>query len=71
LPADDAHVWEAVRALPRRQAQVVALVYLEDLSVAETAAVLGCGEGTVKTHLRRARSSLAQRLGTSEPEEER
>lgn len=70
LPDDDERVWEAVRALPRRQAQVVALCYLEDLSTAEIAAVLGFTEGTVKTHLRRARASLARRLKTSEPEED-
>jgi len=32
----------------------------------EVAEVLGCSKETVNTHLRRARSTLAQRLGTQE-----
>jgi RNA polymerase sigma-70 factor (ECF subfamily) len=62
-------VWEAVRRLPRRQAQVVALVYLHDLSRRETAALLGCSEETVKTHLQRARVALAHELGETYLEE--
>lgn len=62
--ADD--FWSAVRALPFRQAQVVALHYLEDRPVADIAAVLGLAEGTVKAHLHRARQSLAERLGELE-----
>lgn len=63
LAAPDRELWEAVRALPGRQAQVVALVFVEDRSVAEVAEVLGCGEATVRTHLRRGRLALARRLG--------
>src|SRR5688572_26940986 len=48
LPPSGADFWRAVRSLPRRQAQVIALHYLEDLSVVEVARVLGCTEGTVK-----------------------
>jgi RNA polymerase sigma-70 factor (ECF subfamily) len=62
LPADNADFWRAVRALPQRQAQAVALYYLEDLSIQQTARVLGCAEGTVKAHLAKARRSLARRL---------
>ena len=51
LPSGDAEFWEAVRSLPRRQSQVVALHYLEDLPVAEVAAVLDIAPGTVKKHL--------------------
>jgi RNA polymerase sigma factor (sigma-70 family) len=51
-----------VRALPQRQAQAVALYYLEDLSIQQTAAVLDCAEGTVKAHLAKARRTLARRL---------
>ena len=67
LAERDAEVWKAIRALPVRQAQAVALFYVEDRTVAEIAAVLGCSEGTVKTHLYRARQSLSAALG--EPEE--
>jgi RNA polymerase sigma-70 factor (ECF subfamily) len=62
LPADDRNVWLHVRRLPRRQSQVVALFYLDDLSVKQVAEVLGIDEPTVKTHLQRARRSLAKRL---------
>jgi RNA polymerase sigma-70 factor (sigma-E family) len=55
---DDA-LWTAVRRLPARQAQVVALVYVEDRSVADVARILGCREGSVKQHLSRARARLA------------
>ena len=60
-PSADAF-WAEVRRLPRRQAQVVALHYVEDLSVAEVAATLGCAEGTVKQHLSRARTALSASL---------
>lgn len=60
--------WAEVRRLPRRQAQVVALFYVCDLGVGETAATLGITDGSVKTHLSRARQALAERLGTGEEE---
>ena len=62
LPPDSAAFWWAVRRLPSRQAQVVALHYLEDRSLADVAAVLGLAEGTVKAHLHRARRTLADAL---------
>ena len=62
--------WRLVRGLPRRQAQVTALFYLEDRSVEEIAAVLGCAEATVKVHLHRARIALARQLGAPEGEDE-
>lgn len=62
LPAASADFWAAVRSLPRAQAIAVALHYGEDRSVADVAAVLGVAEGTVKTHLARARRSLTERL---------
>lgn len=57
------HFWREVRSLPRRQAQVVALFYLEDLSIAQIAATLAVAEGTVKAQLHKARTTLARRLG--------
>lgn len=56
--------WAEVRRLPSRQAQVVALHYVEDRSVDEIAAILGVTSGSVKTHLHRARQTLASRFGT-------
>ena len=63
LPDGEGEIWQAVAALPKRQAQVIALMFVDDLTVTEIAAVLECEENTVRTHLRRARQSLATRLG--------
>ena len=69
LPEEDAEVWRAVRARPRRQAQVTAPRYVADASVAEIARTLGLAEGTVKAHLAKARHSLAKRLQLDHGEE--
>ena len=68
LSADDVEFWRAVRSLPRRQAQVIALRYVEDLPVAEVASILGTAEGTVKKHLHDGRRALARRLELEEDE---
>ena len=60
--AADPELWSLVRQLPEQQRWAVALHYVEDRPVAEVAAVLGCSEGTVKTHLSRARATLAKQL---------
>lgn len=62
LPEPDEELWRAVRGLPRRQAQAVALHYFDDRSIAQTAAILDCAEGTVKAHLHAARQALAKVL---------
>src|SRR3990172_1977422 len=62
LPVEDADFSQAVRTLPKRQAQVIALHYLEDRPVAEIARVLGCTANTVKVHLHKGRDRLARRL---------
>lgn len=48
--------------LPARQREVVVLRLLEGLSTREVAELLGCSDGTVKTHLHRATRSLRRRL---------
>jgi RNA polymerase sigma factor (sigma-70 family) len=63
VPAPADEVWRAVRRLPKRQAQVIALMVVDELSIDEVAGVLGCGEATVRTHLHRARRTLAAWLG--------
>jgi RNA polymerase sigma-70 factor, ECF subfamily len=68
LSADDAEFWAAVRALPRRQSQVVALHCLEDRSVAEISDVLSMAPGTVKKHLHDGRRALARSLELEEDE---
>ena len=70
VPADPAlehdELWRAVRTLSRRQAEVVALHYVYDLRVADIATTLGVSEGTVKTQLHRARTTLTARLDLKE-----
>lgn len=62
MPAEDEHVWVAIRALPQRQAQVITLRILDRSTVGEIADVLGISEEAASTHLRRARSTLARHL---------
>lgn len=54
--------WQAVRDLPRRQREVVALHYLEDRSIADVAAILGIAESSVKNSLAQGRRTLARTL---------
>lgn len=58
--------WTAVRALPPRQRDAVALHYAEDRSVKDIAMILGVAESTVKTSLQKGRAALARRFDSME-----
>jgi len=51
-------IWLAVDALPGQQRDAVLLVYGEDMSHAEAAAIMGCSEKTVSWHVHEARKKL-------------
>lgn len=53
---------QEISRLPARQREAFVLRYWEDLDVAETAASMGCSEGSVKTHCSRATHTLAKAL---------
>ncbi|NGN92226.1 SigE family RNA polymerase sigma factor [Nocardioides sp. KC13] len=58
-PEEGAHdLWTALGRLPRRQRAVVVLRYFEDLTEAQTADLLGCSVGTVKSQTSKAFAKL-------------
>lgn len=63
---DSHEAWIRISAalgnLPRRQREAFTLRVLEELDVADTARAMGCSEGSVKTHLSRARAALQVKL---------
>jgi RNA polymerase sigma-70 factor (sigma-E family) len=66
VPVGDSHaavderdaLWRALRRLPKRQRAVIVLRYFEDLTEAETAEILGCAVGTVKSQASKALAKL-------------
>jgi RNA polymerase sigma-70 factor (sigma-E family) len=54
-------LWDVVQTLPRKARAVVVLRYYEEMSEAETAAVLGISVGTVKSQTSRALATLRAR----------
>ncbi len=59
-------MWTLVQTLPPRQKAAVVLRYYEDLSEADTAAVLGVSVGTVKSQTSRAIAALRERLAAEQ-----
>jgi len=53
---------EEIKQLPTRQREAFLMRYWEEMDVAETAAAMGCSQGSVKTHCSRAVSALSQAL---------
>jgi RNA polymerase sigma-70 factor (ECF subfamily) len=53
----------ALESLPRRQRDLLHLVFYEDLTIAEASQVLGISEGSARTHYARGKERLRRRLG--------
>lgn len=58
LSAQDHHLLEEVRTLPKDARNVIYLYYYEGYATKEIAAILGMKEGTVSSHLSRGRQRL-------------
>ncbi len=62
LDEEQSMVRREIACLPKKHKAVIVLKYMQDLSYEEVADVLGCGVGTVKSRLSRAKEKLKQRL---------
>lgn len=59
-------IQEALEKLPARQREAFLLRYWEEMDTAETATIMGCSEGSVKTHCSRAVHALSKYLESKE-----
>jgi RNA polymerase sigma-70 factor (ECF subfamily) len=62
LPPSDGDLQQCLARLPEHQREVITLFYLEEKNVKDVAKLLDLPEGTVKSHLHRARRALAEML---------
>lgn len=62
LTEDQLLVWEAMGSLPEPQRVAVILHYFHDMPLSEVGRIMDAPEGTVKSWLHRAKSSLAREL---------
>lgn len=60
--AEQDQLWRALQQLPHRQRAAIVLRFYEDLSEAETARVLGCPVGTVKSSVSRGLQRLREEM---------
>ena len=70
-PSDRLSVTQALRQVPPGQRSVLVLRFYRDLTVEQTAAVLGCSPGTVKSQTSRGLAALRRALDLSQPVDSR
>jgi len=61
-PVEEAEFWDEVKALPRRQRDVIVLHYVDGMDTGEIAEVLDISESSVRTHLQRGRQTLVRKV---------
>jgi RNA polymerase sigma-70 factor (ECF subfamily) len=61
-PVEEAEFWAQVRALPRRQREVIVLHYVDGMDTGEIADVLDIAESSVRTHLQRGKETLVRKV---------
>ncbi|GAA6525658.1 SigE family RNA polymerase sigma factor [Intrasporangium sp. DVR] len=61
-PGESLDLWRHVQTLPTQQRAVVVLRFYEDLTEAQTAAILDCSVGTVKSHTSRALAAMRLKM---------
>ncbi|HUF51636.1 MAG TPA: sigma-70 family RNA polymerase sigma factor [Longimicrobiales bacterium] len=62
LEQEAARLGAALRTLPRRQREVLELVFYHELTIAEAGAVMGVSLGSARTHYERGKKNMQQRL---------
>lgn len=61
-PDESAALWRAVQDLPRRQRDIVELIFCRDMTIEEAARVMGVTTGTGRVHYDRAKKALKTKL---------
>lgn len=59
---ESSNVWQAVKALPARQRDIIELVFCRELTVEEASGVMGITVGTGRVHYDRAKRALRERI---------